>query len=271
MMDYIFGSKNESVLSEKESISEEFVGISYLNKCIYSNNNVSYYITDIRDFVNEISTASCQRCIDNEHVEKLTKDIKMSKHCVGTFKLVQLNDKIDLIDGQHRVMALKNIISEDGFFNIELILEVYNVNNESEKRELFRNANNVKNIEEFDIPDEIYANVVDTVVKNLKNKFRYKNGNDCIRIPKIVDKSNLHRPNVDEQKLTKALIEYTKNKNIKDVDIICDKIYKLNNEYGMKKHSDFKPPINTSIYNKAKDCCFYLGLEKDVSIWVQKI
>lgn len=273
MLSSWFATTKDTVDNENVSSSTDNTSlIPYLTNLLYANQFVSYYKTDTRDFVNEISTANCQRCIDNVHVEQLSIAIKKSKHCVGTFKVVCLNDENpELIDGQHRVMALKKIMDEDAHFNMDLILEVYTVNNKVEKRELFKQANNVKNIEEFDLPDEVYSEVVDKVIIKLKNNFKYSNGKECIKTPKIVDKAILHRPDIDVQVLTKLLVEHTKNKNLKDIDNIYDKICKINAKYGMKKRTEFKPTVNEPTYKRAKDCGFYLGLEKNMSIWVKEL
>ncbi len=125
----------------------------YLKNCIYEDEHVSFYQTDARDFLPYIYNADFQRSVDQDHVDKLTQELKVSNHCVGTFKaVIDINKKVKLIDGQHRVLALYENMKQDPQFNMILILEVYPSNNEIEQREYFRRANNVKNFEPEELP-----------------------------------------------------------------------------------------------------------------------
>ena len=71
-----------------------------------------------------------------------------------------------LIDGQHRVLALYENMKQDPQFNMVLILEIYISYNETEQREYFRRANNVKNFEPEELPSVNVSEMVMFIVKN---------------------------------------------------------------------------------------------------------
>lgn len=255
-----FSSKQ--VEEVEEEIQPENDTTPYLKNCIYEDENVMFYQTDARDFVPYINNAKFQRAVDKEHVKKLKEELKLSNHCVGTFKMVKYGNKIDLIDGQHRVLALHENMEENSKFNMNLILELYTINNEIEQREWFRRANNVKNFEEEDLPNVSVSQIVDEVIGNLKKMFQ-----GSIIAIKIIEKKNVYRPKINEQDLNESLTKYVTHHEIRDAQKLYNQIIILNNKLGLKKYADFKD-ITRPMWDKVKISGFYIGLYKKIN-WAE--
>lgn len=261
-----YGNKKEATI-DSDSNSDNDIGnsdnsdIPFLNNCLHKNEYVSYYVTDARDLVPEVNNASFQRNVDQDHVNKLTEELKKSNHCVGTFKAVKYDNTLELIDGQHRILALQNIMKDDALFNPELFLEVYTIIENSAKREWFNRANNVKNFTEEDLSNNM-DDIVDQVIEHLKQQFQ---GN--IKPAKVTG-ATLKRPNMNEQELTRKLKECVLKNNYKDALVIQNKIIQLNQEYGLKSCNFFDCTKNQ--HNNAKKSGCYIGLVKNME-WIDKL
>jgi hypothetical protein len=250
---------------KQEEESEPELKFRFLKNCIYTNEYVKFYQTEARDFVPEVYNSKIQRKVDPEHVNNLSKALKISKHCVGTFKIVQYEDEYRLIDGQHRVLALNKNMEEDSKFNLDLILEVYTVNDENELREWFKRANTVKNFEE-DFASINVIQIVDELIQLLKADFK-----DCIVTSKITERTNIIRPKIDEQDLNNVLTKYITDNEIREVKKIYDEIIKQNKLIGLynsKKQKELK--ISENMWYRAKTNGFYLGLYKNCK-WIDSL
>lgn len=101
---------------DSEDEKEDFIGTK-----LYSNGNKSLFSTDARSFVRKVKTWVFNRSLNEEHVKALKKEILKSEtpDLMGTFKLVVSNNNLRIIDGQHRLVALSEIIeSDDRKFNM---------------------------------------------------------------------------------------------------------------------------------------------------------
>lgn len=179
---------------------------------------------------------------------------------MGTFKLLVKKDPFcaKIIDGQHRYFALQQIIDNDTRFNLDVVLEIYYVDDLDgpEAWSLFYKANNVLNIQEKDKT----ASSSSFVCTNLHREFPL-----AVRDPK--GKSNrVNFPNVDR----KALFERLKKSDIFDVytkEQVYNAIIKKNLELSKKSIKEFtsivpankKERIETGYRRCCKTGCF-LGL-----------
>ena len=259
---WLFSSVDNKVIEESEvgeaSEDEESKDkYTFLKHCIYENDYVSLYATDSRDFINDIHNTNFNRNVDEAHVKNLINEFKKSKHSVGTFKIVNDGNQPLLIDGQHRVMAIHELMKEDCKFNMKLILEVYNTQTKEENREWFRRANNVRNLDACDTPNE----VVEKVIDELNKKFE-----DMIIPPKITD-GRIYRPKVNATHLTLALKNLVDTKNYVS-DELYIKMINMNNQMGLKTKNELKATDN--MWEKAKTSGFYLGLSMNLK-WVAEL
>lgn len=267
MWTYLYSRDDESK-EDKKIVDDDIVNnnIGYA-KILYKDEYVRLYKTDARDFIKDIYNIKFQRQVDYDHVEKLKQELIKSNHCVGTFKAVYShnNNKLMLIDGQHRVLALHDLMLHDAKFNINIILEVYEVKTEDEQKEWFRRANNVKNIEEENLPNVNVDVIVDYVMKNLKQQF-----SDNILEIALNEKRRVYRPRIDENILMNHIKKYVIKNNITDAKLLYKKINQLNNYEGMKGKNNFKQ-ITNKMWEKAKETGFYIGLYQNVDDWINKL
>ena len=63
-----------------------------------------------------------QREISQDHVNKLMISIRSKNHLHGIISLCSINNKIYIVDGQHRIMALQLLIEKDLIHDIDMII-----------------------------------------------------------------------------------------------------------------------------------------------------
>jgi len=144
--------------SDTDSDSDSDTDEQTIGREVYRENNKTIYVADARSFyLSCIKTWVFNRSLNDEHVDMLKSEILKANHpdFMGTFKLVCSTSgekSIRIIDGQHRMAALSKIIESDSKFNMNIILEVYNVSDIDgpESWQLFSKANNVLNVQEKD-------------------------------------------------------------------------------------------------------------------------
>jgi hypothetical protein len=109
-------SRNKIDLDELHEKPEEI----YLRFLLFDNELFKIYKTFSRDFVNNIKMWACQRELNISHVKNLELSILDRGYLLGTFKVIRnKNGEIRLIDGQHRVTALQNIMDNDAKFDCD--------------------------------------------------------------------------------------------------------------------------------------------------------
>lgn len=257
-----FSQKQEKEKPESDEV-DEVDNFPYLKNCIFKNQHVSYYQTDARDFVNNIYNAQFQRNINEDHVQKLADAFKLSLHSMGTFKVVRSKNyddqfKVELIDGQHRVMAFHQLMEKDSKFNPDVIVELYDVIDKNQKREWYIRANNVKNFEQEDLPNVNAEEITERIEQEFKNSI----------VDVKISEKKPYRPKIGKQHLTQALKTHIEDHHITDIDILFEKIKDLNNKEGLRKRESFK--VEKTMYEKAKKSGFYLGLYSNFE-WIKKL
>ena len=276
-------SEDEDIESDNEEDAQELKQKSIkilFSKPIYSNKYYSKYICDAKDIVKYSDSWSYNRNVNIEHVNNLIATIKKHYddnnndfHFIGSLKYIcDKNFKYKLIDGQHRLNALKKIYNTKEYNNIyiELECDVYLVDdlNDDNSTSIYQNCNTVKNITLDDIPSYQYIKIVE----KLSEKFP-----KAIKDDKI---SNINYPNIgkkflqDKLKDSKILELYNINQNQ-----LYEKIINLNTEYKNYDDDDYKKILLKKDYNnknynirlnKCKNTGFYLGLTRECD-WINDI
>lgn len=248
---------------------------SSLGEVKYSHGNMSINVVDARTFARATRTWTFNREINTDHTAKLKKELLESKdpHFMGSLKVVAQRNSNPLIfrmiDGQHRCAAIREIFATNVHFNMDLIIEVYYVNDidGSESWELFKKANNVLNVEEKDKT----KSGASTVVENLKKKFP-----KAIYEPKG-EKGRVNYPYIDSNNLFLRL-KKSKMFDYKTEDEIFEDILHLNlklslenkksiyNSYG----DQYKEKIKKS-YPKCVISGCYIGLNPIKDDWIKNM
>jgi hypothetical protein len=249
--------ENQVEIIKEESDSEGENQTDILGNLIFENAHVKLYVTRAKKFVTTVKVWIGQRPLNRDHVMKLAKEFTKQGHVMGTFKVVRSEDgKIQLLDGQHRVSAINEILKLQPEFNCDLIIELYETDRleSNSTLKLFEKANNVLNVKPEDISHKSALSVVDKLSSQFKLVFKdVEDGKRCIR------------PYIDKRKLFEKL-----KKAFEDHDIDEDSLYRQimeRNEYNKKNLQDVADLARSSI-DKCKVSGCYLGLEK---YWMEEI
>ena len=145
-----------------------------------SYNDVSLYRIDARIFIgkinsNEIESWDFNRELNHEHIKNICENLN---HMIGSLKLVRKiydENKLFLVDGQHRTKALIQKLEEDPKFNIDIYIDIKDVKSENELLVYFKNINTILPMKTENIPTLKYKNIIDLLYKEFPNAFREDN------------------------------------------------------------------------------------------------
>lgn len=268
------GGPNKKIIVDFEDESEDEIEIeneSFLGEVKYSNGDMSINVVDARKFVISNKNWIFNREVNNEHVSNLKRELLKanSPHLIGTFKLVVEKKSSPLvariIDGQHRFMAIQQIMDTDTKFNLDIVLEVYYVNdiNGPDVWLLFQKANNVLNVQEV---DKIVSSA-SYIVTELSNKFSHN-----IREPKGKT-GRINFPSIN----SRLLFEKLKKSDIfdyKSKEEVFNLIIEKNLELSKKDVKDYITIFGKEKFEKAYKKCYkdgcYLGLNEKFT-WFNEI
>jgi hypothetical protein len=170
-----------------------------------------------------------------------------AENLLGSFCLVKCkydNDNLYLIDGQHRREAIRRKLSENTKKNFNIHVDVKEVLSENDIINYFKNINNVKPMDNMNIPSLKYKNLIDMLCTEFPNIF-------------ISDLSKKKKPYIRK----KDFLNFLKNHDIFNC-YDCDEIF-LFNEI-IKKNSHYSIDNNLlkntpkEILDIAKYTGFYL-------------
>ena len=255
-------------LRTKLSMYEEEEHI-FLGKLIYERNDKSrMYVTNSRNFIPNTKAWQYNRKLDEAHVKELKKIILEHGYLEGNIDAIECEDEYCIVNGQHRVMAMKEIMENDEKFNMEIIVNIHPVDSfESEKaNDIFKATNNSKNVESEELPQI----KLQKITERLRDRFPKEITNNPS------GRANMHRI---DQKTIYNMLQYndTFNDSEKDVEYFVNKIIAINTKlslrsyeglFGNKRRNDKKDKV----YKGALDSGFYLGVlhENQLAILFQK-
>jgi len=272
----LFGIGDKSITSPEENpltdsdTEQEDIHENIFDNMIYQNKYYHLYKCDAREICANVPIWSSQRALNTDHIQTLARDIKTSGYVMGTFKIIKHENDYRIFDGQHRYHALREIFIKDNEFDIEIIVEVYTVDDidSPEALTLFSRANTIKNVEVKDTPNVISHNVVKYFSQKYSDIF-------------IDSAKRVNRPRIDKvffyQKIKSILDEISQenplieNKFPKTADEIIKSIESKNCYYSLKPRNQYKNKgISEVMYIKAKASKFYLGLE-NMDEWINSL
>ena len=251
------------LFSEEESEEEsEYTEHMFLRKLLFENKLFKIYQTSSREFVNNIKMWACQRDLNDLHVKNLEQSILDRGYLLGTFKVIRdKNLDIRLIDGQHRVSALQNIMDTNSKFDCDSIIELYEVDSfeNEESIKLFFDANNTLNINGTDTTNSNLQRVLQHFVNEYPGIFvDVKEGKRC------------NRPRINKRifvtKLKQLILEYDQETIIKTISEYNKKMGRFSNEVLIRKCGSY----STKMYDVAKENGCFLGLIPDFG-WIEEL
>lgn len=253
-------SKDVEDVEDFEELKENEEEI-YLRFLLFNNELFKIYKTSSRDFVNNIKMWACQRDLNISHVKNLELSILERGYLLGTFKVIRnKNGEIRLIDGQHRVTALQNIMDNDAKFDCDSIIELYDVESfeDEEATKLFLDANNTLNITKKD------------TTLDLQNVLRYFVKEYPAIIIDVKEGSRCNRPRINKRlfagKLRELVINYDCEKIIKAISDYNKKLGRISKEILIRKCGKY----SDKMYDVAKENGCYLGLLPDFN-WIDEL
>jgi len=270
-----FFDANSEIESDCESISElsssesdvceienEINIDDLLGNYIFRNSIYSIYIITSDNLLLIDKHWSYNRGIDIKHYEKISDELQKMKKpfLIGSIKIVKDSmNNFRIIDGQHRIKAIREVKLNKPEFIMDVQIDVYPVadcNYDSEISTLFKLANSNKNVSESEIPNDIIIKAIDSLKtrhfpKKILDKKKGQRANhpnittnelyECIKESNIIIEYDL-----DEKSLIDAIVNY----NIKCCSSTFEELFSKDN----KK--------NKLLFERAKRNKFFLGLKR---------
>ena len=251
--------KNASQIEEKNNDH------IFLGKFLYERkDNVMIYVAECRKLIPNIIPWQYNRKLDDNHVEDLKNIILKKESFEGNIDILKCGDELCIVNGQHRVKALQNIMDQDSSFTMEVIVNLHNVSSfdSSEANDIFNATNNTKNVETRDRPDIKLQNIcnrlIDKFPKGIKNN--------------PTGKATLHRM---DKKQFYNLIQHNDSFNDENnsEDYLFNKIVELNTKLSNQSFEELFNTKRTSkqrrkLYDGAVKDGFYLGLKDETQLTI---
>lgn len=221
--------------------------MSLLNETIvFDNVKLSLYKFDAELFCNMFDVWAFNRKLNQEHVQNIYQHLCSQNipHLMGSIKAIRDSEKnFQVIDGQHRLEALKLFITKNKSKSVTVIVEIYDVPSVDSDIvvEFFRIANNNLNVS---IEDDVNI-VITSLVKKLINDPELSKG--------IIDKNDgrINRPRISKKMIYEELKNNLKIEHLKiPIDDIVEQIKMINRYIGTLDYLQLfgrKDPSQTNI------------------------
>lgn len=258
MKNYLVG-KFQKKEEKEEKVSEyepEEYYMDFLKYTKHSDTYHAYIVCPVKNFIYQVENWFGQRELNEDHIQKLQRSILENKYVMGSFKILLSSKKkqLKLIDGQHRCVAIQNIIEKHPQFNPMIMIEAFYVDDVDSKEsvDIFVKVNT--SLVFNDMPNIISLNIV----KKLSSLYD--------PIIDVVEGKKCYRPQTSKKKLQieiKKLIEKTGEKSEEE---LINKIIKKNIGYASYSRREFNSTvpqnklITERMYVKSHDSGWYLGL-----------
>lgn len=237
---------------------------NYINLIIDKTDNSILYKKDYRTLISEINYWSYNRPLNDTVINTLYDVIISNNNNINWFLTAikeKNNNKIYLLDGQHRCAAIQKAIEQD--INMEINKFVYiniylidNIDNDDEYIiDLFIKINNSTPLNIPDFPSKFTTKIIKEIIKDpILTKGISTN-------PKT---HSSHQPKIHTKTLNEIL--NLNNKYIKNIDIniIIQNLKIVNNKLSFMTYQDIFNKTNKNdenIWYKAKEIGFFLGFK----------
>jgi hypothetical protein len=199
--------------------------MSLLNESIvFDDIKLSLYKYDAELFCNMFDVWAFNRKLKDEHVQNIYEHLSSQRvpHLMGSIKAIRdAENNFQIIDGQHRLEALKLYIINHTGIPVSILVEIYDVPSVHDDIvfELFKIANNNLNVTPEDDVDMTIANLVNQLMKDPELSKGIINKND----------GRINRPRISQKMLYEELKHNLKVEHLKlPIDTIVERIKMIN-------------------------------------------
>jgi hypothetical protein len=216
---------------------------------------------DAKTLCTDFDVWAFNRNLKDEHVQKIYDDLCSQKfpHLMGSVKAVKDdNNNLQIIDGQHRLEALRMFINDYSDQHLHVFVEMYHVPSihSDVVFDLFRIANNNLNVAVEDDVNMMIATLVNRLIE------------DPVLGKGIVDKNDgrVNRPRISKKALYEELKHNLKVEHMKlPINVLVDRVKKINTHiskldylqmFGRKETSQF----NVNMRCNAEKYGFFLNM-----------
>lgn len=228
----------------------------------------------VHDAISKLDVWSFNRKLNQEHVDNIYYGLCKQKqpHLIGTFKVIKdASNEMKVIDGQHRLHALRQFVEAKPNVEFTIFVEIYNVSclNDPVVFDLFKMANTNLNI---NVEDDLNVFVADLVNKLAEDPVLSKG---------IIDRNEgrVLRPRISKKELYEVLKTNLKIQHLNQpVDVLVTKIKDMNYHISRMSYLQLfsrREPCQKKINMKcnADRYSFYLNIEGNYSIekWIDEL
>lgn len=258
---------------EEHSINREVTYEPLIRKTVFRNTTFELYVCDARTLFRLVDNWSFNRCVRNHHVQSIYKDLKnmCHPHLLGSIKIVRNPEKEHrIIDGQHRLLAIRQILEEDEAmtWNMDVVVEMYDVDDiqyGNQVFDLYIKANKNMNMDPEDSLDMEIITIVNALCQ------------DKILSAGIVDKQDgsVYRPRISKKDLYEQFKNHYKPSEKMKTEHIVHKIKEINRKLGLMSHRNMFGERSVQRVShqkkKADDLKFFLNMAESKyppKIWI---
>ena len=244
---------------EEQLTKRELLGI-----CIAELRDYEIWRINVRTFVANITEYAYNNPINKEHVTYLSDEIAKSKLVIGPLSTVEIIDnKIRLLDGHHRLHALKKLEPEV-LDMLEILVFNYKCSNRQEIMNFFHRLNTVKPFSLIDITgDKDCLYIIDTLKrKNPGFTKCIKDNSTRVNWPNIMEKTF----KLQLQARLKALVNYDVTNVIEQILIFNDTLLKKPKKFKTLYNGEPVPKDADDRYQKAYKSGFMLAFPEG-NLW----
>lgn len=257
---------DDNDLDEYENY-EEIIKKKFLNKHYLKNNFFTSYIVD-KEFLEYCCKWSLNRDIDHLHVKTLYDEFKIKINesseldLPNTISISYYENKYFIIDGQHRIKAIKEL-TKNYEFDCKLRVDLYYPKN-------YEDMLNILSVINYSKPLDINS-IFNTIINDILTfiKTEYKNINKNI----IKASNKCQRPFINEYQFVEKLKECKFIISYKKTTFIFKKIRKINERYqnlDPKKLKFNNKSLTSNMILKAGEFNCFLGFDTDFE-WLYEI
>jgi hypothetical protein len=226
------------------------------------------YLSSARSIVANVPIWNLQRPVDHDRVKDIVRAKNGLTSFPGSISIFNFEDltasgvlrqKCGIFDGQHRLVAIAEMLEDGTKPDFQMTVEVFPVTSEEDIKALFLELNKSEKVLEIDLPDTLAPQekqIIDEAVHALQHQFRamFKPSQNC-RVPHV---------NAERMRNDLHLHRYVQRNNIfTPVDLVA-KLNDVNSKILDAFDSCNERASYTQLQlSKAQKHGFFLGLNKE--------